>query len=509
MTPRTQQILLNSLVAGVIVVFAALGVMLRSSQDRLLSGEGGQLCQSVESGKGWLKGNPVSPLSARLAGGLRKSFDMETDKALDALSAVGFAATAGLVFWALSAWLGTFWSALSVVLFALTPTVAGQFGTLFPSGVFLLALLGPALLLMVGAGIRAPGRLGLFLLAGLLGGLAVFLHPLGIWTTLTSFVALFLCIDRRPSPRGRISLPDIGLETVLLLVGFLGALVIGWLAMKGHKDDLIRYWFGRFMDPQPATAFGGIVYRPGREGAPPFWSVLWLWMVRTPLGVLVLALLSVPLTALGHLERVPRRVGLLLAPGLPLLLVGMLSGSTFPAPGLELLPGLALLPAVAAVVGLKALWKSFEGLVARLSLVVLTALLLLHGATIQWALYPFSMAYANVLAGGTGSLLAQGTDFLPEPVVEESVLAELKGHHRLTVVPFDGELDRLFSALLSKKEELRVRDGGPYPLLLTYRPSSPGWRLWRKLSGSEPPELSRDIAGVRIWGLYLNAGRKP
>ncbi len=479
-----------------------------------------QMSQGLQAERGkWVHARTASPVSARIgAAAARGNMDIAA-RIPAVLSVVGVVLLGLCMAVGLSGWLGGGGALLVLGGFLLSPAVFGLLAHPLPFGLFWLVVWGPPLLLVRGVSCPpGPGRWLWFLLAGSLGGVAVFTHHLGLWTSLATFCLVYLAVDRKPSPTGQIALPPLALETLALGLGFVLAAATLWPWLRTNGEGWVAFQFHHFSDPVEPFAFWGTVYRSGGNGSAPFYAVWVLWMVRTLPAVLISAIAALALSVRWRAGTrpaipLPGSSVLLLGPVLPVLVIGSSTGNPLYAPESELLSFLAFPAVVLCVHLLTSLWRvrgdmpGVSSTWARGTAAGLLVLLLGHGFLVQCQLHPFPGTYANGLGRGTRFALLQGNDVFSEPMVTPGLAHELKGESRIVSVPLRGRWSKLPAK--HPEDASTLRDGGAFPLLVWYRPGSLAWRIFRQAVQDLEPDAVETGAGVPLWSLYTAGRRGP
>ncbi len=472
----------------VLVFGAALAATLVLRSDlRILSVTSTQLISQVEDrvgepGQAVDLASSHSPvvvwLAARMVGEAGDAL-----QALDVLDGISVGGLTVLVVLLASFLVGPFWGVLAAVLFLLHPQVQQRFmetGTL----INLASLLGPALLL--GAALtrsRTSSRLVWCMVAGTLGGLAVFVHHLCLWTMVGATLGMFVAV--RPRLRdGVVNLPPLGLELAAVLLFFVAS-AAGFYKLTGMEGKaVVEYLFGPLKAFHPAMSVAGTIYREVVDGGPPLWTAGYLWLVRTPLSLWLLAGVggTVVFATLGQETLRPglQQPALLLVPGgalTALLIIASLAGSPLYSGTLNLLAPLALWPALLAALGAATVVRQGGRDARGKALLMCIALLpVFHLALVGARHFPHSASYASVLAGGSSGALAGGESLYLEPTLDEDAAeAVMRLGPKIVVAP-EGILARPVLARFA--QELGVappvlRPGGALPALILGGISSP------------------------------------
>lgn len=337
------------------------------------------------------------------------------------------------------------------------------------AGFSVAALLVPALLLGVAlTRARWWARLALCGLAGLVGGVSVFAHHLGIWTTVGATLALFIAV--RPSLKaGQLKLAPLGLELVALLICFGVAAVVMFKLTGMEGKEFIGYLFGPFKAFHPPLAVAGTVYREVVDGGPPLWTTAYLWVVRTPLSLWVLAGLGLA-ACWRRRARLPDLLWLTAGPLAAILIVTAGAGSPLYSGSLNLLAPLALLPALLGAAALAGAKSPVTGPGwTRYVPAMIAATVVAHLAVVDARHLPHPSAYANVLGGGSGGSLAGGNGLYVEATLDESAALELLSlGKRVVVSPWDGAAAPVLARYARElgRPVPKVRSGGVFPALL-------------------------------------------
>ena len=392
---------------------------------------------------------------------------------------------------------------------ALMPSLACHLYEIRPWGIEVFSIWGPGLILAFGLRGASKWRLVASAVGGSLAGLAVFGTHLAIWTSLAALVAMLLSQAEWESGKGRIRLPAIGFEFLAAFGGFVFVLLAIVSVGDIETKQLLNYWFDPFEAWHPPFAISGVVYSELGNGLPPVWLTPWRLLTQTPAPMLFLAVLGI--ASLRRFSRASIDVVVALAPAAAVLVVMMLSGSGYYAGGVDGWALLAPLPVLLAVGGYDR-WFSLRVAHARTGSAALRAVVLVvaagHLIWVNINTYPHPNVYANILAGGTGRFLAENNSVASEPRIEGDTLRFIKGSGSVVFVPeqpgiagalrLAGRCDPAF--------DMKNRPMGPYPLVELYSPQSLGWHSWVKFLRAKEADVTKTIAGIVVWRVFLPRG---
>jgi hypothetical protein len=259
------------------------------------------------------------------------------------------------------------------------------------------------------------------------------------------------------------------LELVTILIFF--AIAAGGFykvaALEGK--EVLAFLFDPFKPFHPPLVVAGTIYREVVDGGPPLWTTAYLWLVRTPLSLWLLAAVGLS-EALRGGARLPSLLWLPLGPVLAILVVTAGAGSPLYSGALNLLAPLALIPALLATL-VVTLGKGPEPLRGwpRFVPAILLLIVVAHLALIAGHHSPHHSAYANFIGGGSGGSLATENGLYVEATLDEVAAQELLARGKKVVVsPWDKAATPLL-ARYAKELGLpvpKVRPGGALPALL-------------------------------------------
>lgn len=497
------------LVAGLaLVVFAAtVGTALFiSGSSRILTRTGVELLESVEaravleSDDASLDASP-SPLVVWVASAMVDSEEPDAAPAVRALDAVAIGLLATLAYLFASMLAGPFIALLAPLLLILQPQVLQRLME-SGAGVALAALLIPSLILGL-ALTRSAGwaRLALCAGAGLVGGLAVFAHHLGLWATMAATLAIFLTVRPRLE-EGQLALAPLGLELTAILVLFAVA-AGGFYKLTGMEGKVaLDYLFGQFKPFHPPFAVAGTMYREVVDGGPPWWTVFYLWLVRTPLPMWMLAGVGLAGSLRGRV-RLPSLLWLPAGPALAILVVAVGSGSPLYSGALNLLAPLAILPALLGSAGVRRFWGDDEG--PSWTRFVPLAMAILATAHLLWIdarHLPHPSAYANVVGGGSGGSLAGLNGLYVEPTLDETAAMELLSMGKKVVVSPWGRAAAPVLSRYARESGLpvpKVLPGGALPALLHAGGSDPAGKVLLRYCNGPDVAASLTVDSQMLW----------
>ena len=444
-----------------------------SGSSRILSPSAVELLESIEQRAAAQAKSPSlasspSPALVWLAAHFVDAAEPVAGPAVQSLDALPLGLLATLLYLLASFMVGPFSALLAPLLLLLQPQFLQRLMEV-GAGFAVAALLVPSLVLGV-ALTRATwwARLLLCAVAGLAGGGAVFVHHLGFWTTMGATLALFLAARPRLKD-GQLEVAPLGLELVTVLFCFVVAAGITYKVLALDGKEVIGYLFGPFKQFHPPFAVAGTVYREVVDGGPPVWTTLYLWLVRTPLSLWVLAALGLRASWCGGC-RVPRLLWLPVGPALAILIVTAGAGSPLYSGPLNLLAPLALLPALLGTAALTGGQPAAGGPGwTRFAPVMLATVVVAHLVVVDARHLPHPSAYANVLGGGSGGSLAGGNGLYLEPTFDEAAARELLSlGNKVVVSPWDGAASSVLARYASElgQPPPKVRPGGILPTLL-------------------------------------------
>jgi hypothetical protein len=456
------------------------------------------------------QGKSSSPLMTWLAAGMLDADDSEALLVVRILDAIALGLLVALVYLFSSLLVGPRVALLTPLLLLLQPQVFQRMAE-SGAGVSLAALLAPALLLGLALTRSASwGRLALCALAGIGGGLALFAHHLGLWTIVAATLALFFAVHPRVRD-GQVALAPLGLELVTILIFF--AIAAGGFykvaALEGK--EVLAFLFDPFKPFHPPLAVAGTIYREVVDGGPPSWTTVYLWLVRTPLSLWLLAAVGLSVGLRGR-ARLPSLLWLPFGPVLAILVVTAGAGSPLYSGALNLLAPLALIPALLATLvvtvgkGPEPLRGWFRFVPAALAVIVVG-----HLAFIASHHSPHSSAYANFIGGGSGGSLASENGLYVEATLDEVAARELLSLGKKVVVsPWDKAAAPLV-ARYAKELGLpipKVRPGGALPALLHAGASDPAGELL--LNYCKGPDVAASLTiGNQILWCVIDPGAAP
>ena len=410
-------------------------------------------------------------------------------------------------------WLGpilTWWKAFMLASgISLMPSLTCHLYEIRPWGLEVFSIWAPGVILALSVSRHQRRGPLVAALGGILAGLAVFGTHLGIWTGLAALAAMLLSQAKWESGKGHLRLPAIGFEFLAAFGGFVVALMTVLVVGEIETKNLLNFWFDPFEGWHPPFAISGIVYSELGRGLPPAWVAPWRLLAQTPAPLLVLAVLG--LASLRRFTRASIEVLPALAPAGALLLVMVLSGSGYYDVGVDGWALLAPLPVLLAVAGYHR-WFSNENVPTGRGAAVLRGLVLVvamgHLVWLNFNTFPHQNTYANLLAGGTGRFLASGNSVASEPRIEDDTLRFINGSGNVVFVPEQpGVADALrLAGRCDPAFDMKVRPMGPYPLVELYAPQSLGWRSWTKYLGAKEADVTKTIAGIAVWRVFLPRG---
>jgi hypothetical protein len=218
------------------------------------------------------------------------------------------------------------WSAIAAVagavLLATNPAIWSAGRDHGPAFLTLTVLVGPGMLVAMCLRTQGWVRLVLVSLAGLVAGVAVLGHHLGIYLVIAACMGLVWPTRERgrregapgPDERGRgaqvrgrgvVHLAPNALELLVFVAAValvVGLVVGGTGAGEGPSRVVgvgegpsrvvgVDFFFGPFRAPHPQIEILDGIYG-GKDGTPPVWATGWLLLTETPVWVLVLAILG-------------------------------------------------------------------------------------------------------------------------------------------------------------------------------------------------------------------------
>jgi len=467
--------------ALVLAVFAATvsAALFYSGSSRILNTTGVKLLDSAEKRAAKEVENASlalspSPLTSWLAAALLDGDEPEAGPVVRTLDALALGLLGTLVYLFASFLAGPFAALLAPLLLLLQPQI---FQRLMENGagIAMTLLLAPALVLGVALTRQnALARIILCAMAGLLGGLAMFTHHLGLWTTIAATMAIFPAarplIPKGHSllAKGHVELAPLGLELAAILLFFLIAALGFYKISFMEGKEVLSYLFGPFKSFHPPFAVAGTIYREVVDGGPPWWTTCYLWLLRTPLSLWLLSGIGLAASLQGRV-RLSSMLWLPLGPILAILVVTAGAGSPLYTGSLNLLAPLGLISALLATAAVRSgesrggpFWV--QHLPAGLAVLVVAHLVIVDARHL-----PHPSAYANLLGGGSGGALAGGNGLYVEPTIDESAAHELLALGRKVVVsPWDRGATPLLSRYAREwgMPAPKVRPGGALPALL-------------------------------------------
>jgi len=452
----------------------------------------------------------VSPLTSVLVLGASSLFEVSPSFAARLVGAVHLALLVLLLFLFCMLFVPWYFALLTTILFVLHPMACQGLFESVPYHSIMFYTLAPALLLGLAMSGRGLARFGLCLAAGLVAGLSVFAHHLGLWTALFAMMAMFLS-ETRDRSSGVVSLPPIGLEFLTTLLGFSVLFFLGKSLLGVTGKELSDFLFGPFRDFHVPIAVRGTVYREVLDGGPPMWTTAYLFVVRTP-PLLLLGLAGGLFFAFRDLYN--QRTGLLWLPGssfLVLFTVATLSGSPLYMPGVNLLAMMSLFPAVMAGYALWALYRFVTrqgmrgGAFELAGMAVLSVFALGHQVYVDAVHMPYQSAYANVFGGGTGGFMMENDIFLEPTLDGEAAKAAIRNGPKVTVLPWGSRaqsvLDRF--AWDSGVDRVQARNGGPFGALVFRHAASRHAALIRHYCNQWQAVASLNVDSVAVWQLFV------
>ncbi len=506
------------LVAGLaLALFAAtLGaVLFASDASRILNRSGLRILESVEEraaaedGEHSLGKSP-SPFITWMAALFLAGDEPEAVPVVRALDALSLALLAVLLYLFSTLLVGPFSALLAPLLLLLQPQVF-QCLAENTAGLSLTALLAPALLLGLALTRSAPwARIALCALAGLAGGLALFTHHLGLWTTVAATLALFMA-GRSRVRGGQFSLAPLGLELVTVLALFAIAAGSFYKLSSLEGKEVLDFLFGPFKPFHPPFAVAGTVYREVVDGGPPWWTTVYLWLVRTPLSLGVIAAFGVSFALRGR-TRFPSLLWLPLGPLLAILVVTAGAGSPLYSGTLNLLAPLALAPALLATLLFAPsrgqepgpTWPRFVQPSLAVVVVAHLALIAIHH-------FPHPSAYANFIGGGSGSSLSGRNGLYVQPTLDREAAQELLSRGKKVVLSPWGNGATPILKRYAKELGLpapKVRPGGALPALLHAGGSDATGRLLLNYCKGPDVAASLTIDNQILW-CVIDPGAAP